>query len=77
LAHEYSVPTGGSAKGNGLPLRLDVSRIDCGSIPAGIDYGAIVALARQSGVEFGEVAIREAFQLMMRARCLAVSGVST
>lgn len=54
---------------------LEIRAVDFSSLPASVDYGALLRLARQSGVETDEAALREGFAVIMRARLIARPGV--
>ncbi len=52
-------------------LRLDGLGVDCSSLPASVDYGALARLAGRSGIDTDEAALQEAFAMIMRARLIA------
>lgn len=52
-------------------LGLDARGVDCSSLPASVDYGALGRLAGRNGIDTDEAALQEAFALIMRARLIA------
>jgi hypothetical protein len=50
---------------------LEAATVEWSRLPDRPDYAAIALIARESGIELEETALREAFRLMMQARRLA------
>lgn len=53
-------------------LGLDSRGVDCSSLPASVDYGALARLAGRNGIATDEAALQEAFAMVMRARLISL-----